>query len=181
MNQMQEMTLDRSSAHTLARALGWFSLALGAAEVTAPKALSRWLGMKDGAALLQSYGAREIMAGIGILASDNPAPWVWSRVGGDAMDIVTLMTGFRDDNENNANVGLALGAVLGATLADVICAGSLNEEQKQDRAEQQRYVSAYRARSGFRRPAEAMRGAAGDFEAPADMRTPEPLRPLTGG
>ena len=181
MNQMQNIkqsvSLDRGNAHNLARALGWFSLALGAAEVMAPKTLSRWLGMRDGAALLQAYGARELLAGAGILASSNPTPWVWSRVGGDAIDIVTLMTGFRDDNPNNANVGVALGAVLGVTLADVICAGSLQEERRERRERRRNFVAAYKSRSGFRRPVEAMRGAARDFVVPRDMGTPPALQP----
>ncbi len=172
-----EVMLDRRNAHALARGLGWFSLGLGAAEVLAPKALSRWLGMKDGAALLQSYGAREILAGIGILASSNPTPFVWSRLGGDAVDLATLAAGIREDNPNNGNIGIALAAVFGATLADAVCAGSLQQHDDEDRQRRRRHIAAYKRRSGFRQPAAAMKGAARDFEVPEDMRTPEALRP----
>lgn len=176
MTRMQDMTLDRDNSHALARGLGWFSLGLGAAELFAPKALSRWLGMKDGEWLLRSYGAREIAAGVGILVADRPAPWVWSRVAGDVVDVATLLNGIRHDNPKNGNIGLAVAAVLGVTLADVACASSLDARDREHRRRQRYWVDAYRRRSGYREPARAMRGAARDFETPDDMRAPEALR-----
>src|SRR3954452_22927910 len=80
-------TMDMHSteyAHSMARGLGWFSIGLGLAEVLAPRALTRGLGMEGNEQLVQAYGLREIATGIGILSSDQPAPWIWGRVGGDA-------------------------------------------------------------------------------------------------
>jgi hypothetical protein len=177
MNAVQELTLNHRQARNLARGLGWFSLGLGAAEVLAPHALSRWLGMKDGVALLQSYGARELLAGIGILASEKAAPWVWSRVGGDALDLVTLVGGIRKDNPNNANIGMALAAVLGVTLADVVCAASLTERERETRERSQRFVEEYSRRSGFPRPPDSMRGAAQRLDDSDGRGAAEPLLP----
>jgi hypothetical protein len=42
---------------------------------------------------------------------------------------------------------------------------------------QRRIAHSYEGRSGFKRPAAAMPGAARGFEVPSDMRTPEALRP----
>jgi len=85
-------------AHSMARGLGWFSIGLGLAEVLAPRALTRGLGMEGNEQLVQAYGLREIATGIGILSSDQPAPWIWGRVGGDALDMATLAGGLQPDN-----------------------------------------------------------------------------------
>ena len=167
---------SRSSGITqdLAYGLGWFSIGLGAAEVLAPRALARTLGMRGSESMLRAYGLREIATGIGILSSRNPAPWLWGRVGGDALDIATLAGGYRDENPRKQNVGIALAAVAGVTVLDIVCAQALSMES--GRRRQQRLYD-YSDRSGLPRPPGEMRGAARDFDAPRDMRTPEALRP----
>ena len=157
----------------LARGLGWFSIALGAAEVLAPGTLGRALGMKDKEGLLRTYGLREIATGVAILSATDPAPWIWARVGGDALDIATLTQSFDADNPKKGNVGIALAAVAGVTALDVICGRRLGDRAVAG------MIPDYSDRSGFARNPEDMRGAAGDFETPADMRTPEALRPLS--
>jgi hypothetical protein len=167
-----------STQHTpLARGLGWFSIALGAAELLAPRGLARWLGMPNSAPILAAYGVREIGTGMGILSSDDPTGWVWGRVGGDALDVATLATGLTDDNPKRSNVAFALAAVLGVTLLDAACANGLQQRQTRRRSSR-RFVAAYRTRSGFGRAPHEMRGAARDFVVPEDMRTPKALRPL---
>jgi hypothetical protein len=166
-----------SQTDALARALGWFSIGLGLIEVAAPRFLTRRFGMEGSEGLIQAYGAREIANGIAILASDEPMPWVWARVGGDAMDLATLATGLEGDNPCKGNVMLAIAAVGGVTALDVYCATTLSGESPTPLPPPRDYTR----RTGFPRPASAMRGAARDFEVPADFRTPEPLRPWTGG
>lgn len=172
------LVLDRRSTHALAKGLGWFSVGLGLAELCAPRPLARWLGMRDGEALLRSYGLRELTAGIGLLTARDPRPWIIARTGGDALDLATLALTFRRDNDKNLNVGLALAAVLGVTMADVVCTDGLCREKV--RAVERRRVATrdYSRRSGFRRPPEEMRGAARDFNVPEDFRTPSPMRPF---
>src|SRR4051812_14847717 len=68
----------------LARALGWFSIGLGLAEMLKPREMEDWTGVRR-PTLLQSYGLREIVCGIGILSSNRPAGWMWARVVGDAV------------------------------------------------------------------------------------------------
>src|SRR3954467_7772981 len=74
----------------IAQGLGWFSIALGALELFAPRDLTRSLGMRGNEPLVQLYGLREIATGIGILMSKDPTPFIWGRVLGDALDIGTL-------------------------------------------------------------------------------------------
>ena len=161
------------SARAVAQGLGWFSIGLGLAELLAPRTLARTLGMEGSERLIQAYGIREIGAGIGIFCSANPAPWVWGRVAGDALDIATLAVGLAGNNTKKANVGIALAAVAGATAVDVWCAQALSAEAAQERQPARDYGD----RSGFPRPVHAMRGAASDFQTPRDMRAPEPMRP----
>jgi len=158
-------------AEALARGLGWFSIALGAAEVLAPGSLARALGMRDKEGMIRAFGLREIATGIAILSSDDPRPWVWARVAGDALDIAALSAGLDADNPRKGNVQFALAAVAGVTALDVMCGRKLDGDGVT-------FVPPeYFQRSGLPRPPEEMRGAAADFQPPADMRTPEPLRP----
>jgi hypothetical protein len=164
------------SAHALAQGLGVFSLALGAAELFAAKPIARWLGIEKHEGLLQAYGIREIATGIGILTSRDPTPWIWARVGGDALDLATLAVAVVDDSTERDRVAIALGAVAGATALDVLCAKTLSEEGTRGRDMSARHID-YSRRSGYPRGPDAMRGAASDFDVPRDFRIPEPLRP----
>jgi hypothetical protein len=74
----------------LAKFLGWFSVALGALELVFPDAVARWTGVPY-PTLLQAYGVREIVCGLGILAVARPVGWLWGRVAGDALDLATLI------------------------------------------------------------------------------------------
>ena len=164
------------SATTLARGLGWFSIGLGLAELLAPRMLTGQMGMEGKESLLRLYGAREMAAGIGILASDNPGPWLWGRVAGDALDLATLATGLNDQNRRKGNVAIAVAAVAGVTALDCISAQALAGGTGGEGPP----VRDYSDRRGMPRPPDEMRGAARkDFTAPRDMRTPEALRPFT--
>lgn len=172
------------AAADLAYGLGWFSIALGALEVAAPGALARGLGMPESEPLLRAYGMREIANGLAILASDDPTPWMWTRVGGDALDLATLAAGYHDGNPRKENVGIALAAVAGVAALDLYCATALSRNEGRllpDWSGEPERIYDYRDRSGYPMSATAMRGAAADFEAPRDFRTPEALRPWDGG
>src|SRR4051794_16747087 len=112
----ERMGFDGGAAGKLAAGLGWFSIPLGLSVVTAPGQLARWLGMEGKERLLRAYGLREIGAGAGILATQDPIKrgnWVWGRVAGDALDLATLGAGLSPDNPRRGNVIGALAAVAG--------------------------------------------------------------------
>jgi hypothetical protein len=164
----------------LARGLGWFSIALGAAEIIAPRLLARQLGMKGQQDLVRVYGFREIISGYGILRSSNPALWVWSRVIGDALDMATLGVGYRKNNgllqdKKRRNISIAFAAVGGVALLDAVCAGMLTAKNKKQKRMIRMYD--YSSRSGFPKSPDKMRGAAKDANIPRDMRAPEAMRP----
>jgi hypothetical protein len=164
---------SRSGHDALARGLGYFSLAIGFAQILAPRSFCQALGMEGHENTVRTYGAREIATGVAILTSHDATPWIWGRVAGDALDIGTVSTGLRHDNPKQGNVVAAMGALVGITALDVICAGGLTGEKGGRRTA----VADYSDRTGFPRGTAAMRGAARDFEVPRDMRIPDPLRP----
>ncbi|QRM28725.1 cyclase dehydrase [Microvirga sp. VF16] len=164
-----------TATDTLARGLGLFSIALGIAEIAAPRAMARALGMKGQEGLIAGYGVREIATGIGILASKDPTPWIWGRVAGDGLDLATLATALEGDNPRKGKVGIAMAAVAGVTALDVYCAQTLSRESPHPLEPLQDYSD----RTGYPRGIERSHGAASDFEVPRDFRTPEALRPYT--
>jgi hypothetical protein len=168
---------SQSSARALAEGLGWFSIGLGITELFAPRSLARFLGMEDRSELIRAYGVREIVTGVGILSQDDPTPWIWGRVGGDALDLGTLATGFGRENPQSGHVGLAVAAVAGVTALDILCAQALGRDEMAPALP----VRNYSARRGMPRPPDAMRGAARDFVIPPDMRVPEAMRPYVSG
>lgn len=168
----QQNSRSNGSAMALARGLGWFSIGLGLTEMLMPRMLTEQMGMEGKESLLRIYGAREMAAGVGILMSDNPGPWIWGRVAGDALDLATLATGLDKQNPRKGNVAIALAAVAGVTALDCISAQALTGTS--------RPAPDYSDRRGMPRPPEQMRGIARkDFTPPRDMRTPEALRPFT--
>ncbi|WP_336213877.1 SRPBCC family protein [Nonomuraea sp. LPB2021202275-12-8] len=109
-----------------ARALGWVSLALGAAQLTAPRAISRLSGVDDhpaAARITKLVGGRELMHAALMLGGRQPARWAWSRVAGDAMDLALLGTALTGrSGGRRRRVAAATAAVTGITALDVLCA-----------------------------------------------------------
>jgi len=110
-------------------ALGVFSLVLGAAALVRPRGLARLIGaLPDGrtTTILQASGARELASGIAILAQPKEAKWLWSRVGGDALDLATLARSARGEGPNRTRLALAAIAVVGVAALDLLAARSLS-------------------------------------------------------
>ncbi len=109
----------------VARGLGWFSVGLGLVEVLATRPLSVFLGTKH-TGLVRAFGAREIAAGVGILAQQQPkAPWLWARVGGDDLDIAALVMTDQNNASTRKAVGFSLANVVAVTALDIWCAQQL--------------------------------------------------------
>jgi len=158
----------------MAGGLGWFSIGLGVVEIAAAGPIARALGLRGGENLIRAYGVREVVTGLGILASTNRRPWIMGRVAGDALDAVTLLAGA--PRASVAGFATALGSVATVTLFDLVCAEALRTEEG-DRVGSQRAARAYAHRSAFPRGVEASRGMARDMVVPQDFRIPDPMRP----
>lgn len=115
----------RPTDAALARGLGWFSLGLGMLEVTAPRRLTRFLGLAAHDSLLRVCGLREIAAGVGILGQpQRPTLGIWSRVGGDVLDLSLLVAALGASNRRG-RVLASLAAVGGVTALDVLAGDRL--------------------------------------------------------
>jgi len=150
---------------SVAHFLGWFSIGLGLTELIAAERITRALGMEGKEALVRAFGVRELGHGIVSLSPDKHLG-LWSRVAGDGLDIATLMTAMRHDNPKRDNVGIALAAVLGVTLLDIIGAQGVTARHSRPRGRPR----SYRNRTGFPQGVQSARGAAKDFQVPPDMR-----------
>ena len=105
--------------------LGVFSIALGVTELLAAKRITRALDADGHEGLVRGFGAREIVAGIGLLGAPANASGVWNRVAGDAMDLTALSAAAASAPRNKAVRG-ALAFVVGAAVLDVIVARGLD-------------------------------------------------------
>ena len=113
----------RDRVDGLARGLGWFSVALGIAELVAPRALDRAIGAGVHPSITRLCGLRELVAGVGLLTRPDPEPWLWWRVAGDGIDLALLGGALFDaeGDERARLIGSAL-AVAGVTALDVYVA-----------------------------------------------------------
>lgn len=139
----QQNLIPNGNGERLASALGWFSIGLGVAELLAPTALAKLIGVKDRSRtrnLLRIYGVREIAAGVGILTQPQSAGWVWSRVAGDLVDLSSLGSALNSSRSNRGRVGTATAAVLGVTALDVLCAQQLSQDSANGGAVQNRSI-----------------------------------------
>lgn len=107
-------------AEQLAKALGWFSIGLGLAQLIAPRGVSRAIGVQERPTVMRALGAREIVSGVGILSQRRPANWLWARVAGDVMDLAMLGAAARSPNKLRNRLGWATAAVAGIAVLDLL-------------------------------------------------------------
>ena len=113
----------------MATGLGWFSVGLGLAQILAPGAVVRAIGLKGQGAsrsVTRFVGLREIASGVGLLTERRPVGWMWSRVAGDVMDLALLGAGFTARRANRKRLAAATAGVLGVTVVDALCAEQLS-------------------------------------------------------
>lgn len=113
-----------------ARGLGWFSVGLGLAQIAAPRALARLIGIRDDDETrntMFALGLREVTSGIGILSRPSSAGWVWTRVGGDLMDLALLGKALSSEENERGRVAAATAAVAGVTVLDFLTGQQLSK------------------------------------------------------
>lgn len=148
----------------LARALGWFSIGLGIAELAAPGRLARTLGLEGKEGLIRTYGARELASAVPTLSVDKSLGLA-SRIVGDVLDIGTLALALHRDNPKRSNAGLAMALVVGITLLDVAALVGTRSAHRRERGSQRDYSD----RSGLPLGLQASRGLARtNFQIPPD-------------
>lgn len=110
----------------LSLGLGVFSLALGAIELFGSRKIARSLDAEGYEGLVKGFGAREVLAGVNLLAAPAVATNMWNRVAGDVMDIVATSAAAKNSPRNKLTWG-ALAFVAGAALLDAWVAIGLDK------------------------------------------------------
>lgn len=131
-------------ADQLARALGWFSIGLGAIQLLAPRTITRALGAEGHEGLVRMYGVREIGSGVLTLSLEKEAG-LWGRVAGDGLDLLTVVSALRPGNPKRGNIGVALLMLAGLTVLDVVAAQGTASRHSRSQGKSRDY----RDRSGF--------------------------------
>jgi len=124
---------DRGTGgESLADFLGFFSIGLGLAELLAPTAMSRVIGVKHPddrtRSTMRLMGLREIGNGLAILSNQQPEKAVWSRVAGDALDLAFLGKTLSNPDNDRGRTLFATANVLAVTALDVMCAKQLSKQ-----------------------------------------------------
>jgi uncharacterized membrane protein len=113
-----------ATARPMARALGVASVALGVPMLTSPDTVARLAGVEDVAVaphLIQAVGVRELLHAATLLV--GPPKTVWTRVAGDAVDLVLLARAVAGRNgERQTRVSVATAAVAGIAAIDTVAA-----------------------------------------------------------
>ena len=131
MSTISGQGLPTTSAKRLAKGLGWFSVGLGLAELLAPRAIASISGVsKERTGLIRLYGLRELAAGVAIFSQEKPTEAVWSRVAGDALDLVSLGVACTSPDAKRGRITFATANVLAVTALDVMCAMQLSNGSK---------------------------------------------------
>jgi hypothetical protein len=108
------------NAHELSRGLGFFSIALGLAELFAPRQLAAAVGIRDDHdTLIRSLGARELASGLAILSGIRTKESVWSRVAGDAIDLGLMSAALTSPRTDRRKLATGMLAVAGVTALDI--------------------------------------------------------------
>ena len=113
----------------LGQILGLFSIGLGLAELLAPRAVGRAIGVGDHPAIMRMVGVREIVTGLGLLSERAPGTWAWARVAGDAMDLALLGAATSSPDADPRRIAAATAGVLGVTALDVYSGQRLRATQ----------------------------------------------------
>jgi len=133
LTELKYRNVENVSAAKFAKGLGIFSIALGLAELLAPAQVGELIGVSPKyRTLLPVFGLREIASGVGIMMQAKPTESVWSRVGGDAIDLAYLGAAFTGEENNKRRLTGAAIAVLGVTALDIMCAQALSSQDWSD-------------------------------------------------
>lgn len=157
----------------VARGLGWFSYALGAVELLAPRRVTRALGMEGYEPLIRTYGARELGAGFLSLSIERRVG-LWSRVAGDGLDLATLLA-MRDragSKRDNVTIALAVVGVITALDLWTALANTRAHARTSNSRGRAPGRAMYRDRSGYPRGIERARGVARGYRDPRDRARP---------
>lgn len=130
------LTTDRVRARpavtpTLSGTIGQTAIGLGLLGTLFPKTVSRMLGVRAPAPVVQTlFGLRELWTGYSLAGNPTRSNVLWARVAGDIFDLAVLKALDNRRNPRRATVRTALGFVLFVTALDVITASRMTDVKR---------------------------------------------------
>jgi uncharacterized membrane protein len=116
-----EFTEREARGVRLAQGLGLFSIGLGLTELVAPRVFGAAIGTPGrGTKIMRAFGARELTSGVSLLVSRDPVRALDARIAGDFLDLAALGIAFLRPSSGRKRLMIAAGAVLGATVLDIM-------------------------------------------------------------
>jgi uncharacterized membrane protein len=115
--------------------LGWFSLALGLAELAMPSTMAGLMGVRNDArsrTTLAAFGVREMANGLALLTGKRSATWLWARVAGDLVDLSFLAAASRTRRSNRSRLLAVGGMIAGVTAVDALTAVQMTRSPAED-------------------------------------------------
>lgn len=122
----------RENDERRAQWLGFFSLALGTAQLIAPGHVATLLGLKDRRdrrGVIRALGVREVATGLVILANPRSATPLWLRVAGDAVNLGLLANALTHGAPSRIKLAVATTAVAGVAAVDAYGAARLSRSE----------------------------------------------------
>jgi hypothetical protein len=180
---MATITAEGAGPETVARiatGLGWFSLGLGTPQLLAAGRVNRAAGIRNDTrsrVVQRLVGVRELAAGGGILGTQQPAPWLWARVAGDAMDLVLLGRAWGGKRAGAPRLFLATTSVAGIAALDLFAATRMPADSRPQRRTATVKTAAVTLDIAEAETQAAWARVASDFDVPG---TPT-FRPAPGG
>ncbi|MEC5159019.1 MULTISPECIES: SRPBCC family protein [unclassified Janthinobacterium] len=104
----------------LATALGWLSIGVGVAHLLAPRAVAKAAGLPPSPLMMRAMGVRELVCGVGLLNQPDSPTWRWSRVAGDAADLLMLGVATRAPGSARGRLAATAAVVAGVAALDVM-------------------------------------------------------------
>lgn len=118
------------SSRKLALGIGCYSIAVAVLELLSPKTVNQTVGLNDDTKhrnLVRIRGLRELISGVGIVAAQKPAAFLWSRVAGDLLDFVLVGKSLTSSHNQRQKLMIATAVFSGVALIDVL--GSLSQHK----------------------------------------------------
>lgn len=117
---------ETKTAQRASKALGWYSVVLGATQILKPEIVARMSGLDDrgGREVIRFTGFRELITGVGILARPRDPRWLWVRLAGDVIDLAFL--GYKvGTSRSRLRLLGSMASVLALTAVDGMVAANL--------------------------------------------------------
>src|SRR5690349_13122050 len=104
---------NSSAMRKIAAGLGWFSVGMGVAEIVAPGAVSKLIGVKRKSSDTRWRGVRKLAAGIGLMQAPQSGMGLLTRAGANVLELSRMRSRSRRRGSNSGRAAIGLAALAG--------------------------------------------------------------------